>query len=284
MATVFMTDPATGRCALYDEAPGDGDVTNPNSQRNRPLNNPAAWLPNIYFHSDFNYLEVAVGPVALSITHSAVAVTPAPAESTINFGWNGGAIVDRLLYTHGLGYTPNIMIVLGNNVVWPGMPVQTTGDGGMRFATVYANATEVRMKEFGTTGPTTLPAVTLNYTLLVFANPPSPSGSILFDFDPMTGIVEMGRRKFKSDRRYLQVVAGGSPFTVSYGGRTIDLNNGAPRAIRADGTAFDPVPSSLGIALGRRGLTGTNFGWIYGNGMNYQGAYTSPGNIQVQAP
>lgn len=284
MPTVFMTDPATGRCALYDEAPGGGDVTNPNSMRNRPLNSPGSWLPNIYFHSDFNYLEVGFGPTNVTVNHASVPVTPAPDGATINFGWNGGATTDRLLFTHSLGYSPLAMVALGSNVVWPGVPVQSTGDGGMRFVTIYTTATEVRMREFGTTGPTNLPSVNLTYTILVFVNPPAPTGNVLFDFDPVTGITEMGRRKFKSDRRYLQVVPGGSPFTVSYGGRTIDLANGAPRAIRADGSAFDPVPSSLGIALSRVGLTGTNFGWSYGSGMNYTGSYSGPGNIQVQAP
>lgn len=284
MATVFMTDPATGRCALYDEAPGGGDVANPNSMRNRPLNNPTAWLSLIYFHSDFNYMEVSSGPTPVTVNHSAVSPIAPPIGATIDFGWNTAASTDRLLFSHGLGYTPTVMCTLGTNMLWPGMPVQSTGDGGVRFVTVYANSTQVRMKEFGTTGPTALPAVSLTYSLLVFANPPSPTGNVLFDFDPATGITEMGRRKFKSDRRYLQVVPGGSPFTISYGGRTIDLANGAPRAIRADGTAFNPIPSSLGSALARIDLNGTNYGYVYGSGMNYTGSYVSPGNIQVQAP
>ncbi|KKB09413.1 hypothetical protein [Devosia chinhatensis] len=284
MATVFMNDPATGRFALFDEAPGGGAVDNPNSLRNRPLNDPLNWLANIYFHSDFNYLEVAFGPTNVTVNHSAVSVVSPPIGATVQFGWNGGASVDRLLFTHSLGYVPLVMAVLGNNMVWPGMPVQSQGDGGVRFATIYATSTEVRMKEFGTTGPSTLAAASLTYTLLIFANQPSPTGNVLFDFDPVTGIVEMGRRKFKSDRRYLQVVPGGSPFGISYGGRTIDLANGAPRAVRADGTAFDPIPASLGAALSRLGYTGTDWGFIYGSGMNYTGSFTGPGQIQVQAP
>lgn len=285
-----MNDPSTGRFALYNEAPGGGSVSDPNSLRNRPLNNPESWLPNIFFHSDFNYLEVAFGPTNVNITHAAVSPATPPIGATTIFGWNSGANVDRLLFTHNLGYVPIVLVATGNNIIWPGMPVQSTGDGGVRFITIYATTTQVRMKEFGTTGPTTLPATTLTYTVLVFANPPTPSGTLLFDFNPSTGVIQMGRGKFRSDRRYLQVVPGGTPFGISYGGRTIDLANGAPRAIRADGTAFNPIPSSLGSALDRLGWpqpsypTGANWGLIYGNGMNYTGSYTNPGSIQVQAP
>lgn len=280
---VFMNDPATGRFALYDEAPGGGDVTNPNSMRNRPLNSPQDWLPNIYFHSDFNYLEVASGPITISVSHTAVTPGTKPPEATINFGWVS-SVTDRLLFTHNLGYTPTVMCALGNNILWPGMPVQSTSGSGQRFATVYSTTTQVRMKEFAATGTTALPAATLSYTLLVFANPPSTSGNILYDFDPLTGVTQMGRGKFNSSRRYLQVVSGGTPFGVSYGGKTIDLQNGAPRAVRPDGTTFNPVPSDLGLALPRVGLNGTNYGVQYGGSMGYTGSYTGPGNIQVQAP
>lgn len=285
MTSVFMIDETTGRCALFDEAPGGGDFDDPNSLRNRPLNDPLNWLANIYFHSDFNYLEVAFGPTNVTVNHSAVATIPKPAEQLVDFGWNN-SVTDRLLFTHSLGYQPIVLVVVGQNVVWPGMPVQvgTGATGGMRFASVYVTDTEVRMKEFASTGSIALPAISLTYTLLVFARPPVSTGNVLFDFDPVTGIVEMGRRKFKSNLRYLQVVGGGSPFGIAYGGKTIDLKNGAPRAFRADGTYFEPVPATLAMGNPRTNLTGGNYGWIWGNSMSYNGSYSGPGNIQVQAP
>lgn len=284
MPTVFMNDPTTGRFALYDEAPGGGSLNAPNSSRNRPLNSPENWLPNIYFHSDFNYLEVAIGPTNVTVTHPAVSVTSPPIGATVEWGWNGGVTADRLLLTHSLGYIPNVMVAIGQNVLWPGVPVQVESSGGMRFATVYATATEVRLREFGTTGQNPLPSATLTYTVLVFANPPPATGNVLFDFNPSTGVIQMGGGKFRSDRRYLQVVPGGTPFSVSYGGRTIDLQNGAPRAIRADGTPFDPIPSSLATAITRQGANGTTWGQVFGASMRYTGSYAGPGNIQVQAP
>lgn len=281
MPTVFMTDPITGRCALYDEPVNTGDFDNPNSARNAPLNNPAANLASIYFHSDFNYLEVIASPV-VTINHAAIpAVAPVPG-ATINFGWTG-ATANHLLYTHGLGYIPKVLAVVGNNTVWPGMPVQVSG-GATRFVSIYATATEVRMIEFSAASSITLPALSLDYSLLVMSDPPTPTGSILMDFDPTTGIVEMGREKFSSDRSYLQVVPGGSPFAISYGGKTIDLHNGAMRAFRPDGTVFDPVPSGLALGLTQLDLFGVSYGISYGSSMGYGASATAPGNIQVQAP
>lgn len=283
MPIAFMTDPVTGRVALYDEAPGGGDFDNPNSMRNRPLNDPKNWLSHIYFHSDFNYLEVVQGPTVVTVNHPSVAAIPAPPGATVNSGW-ASSVADHALLTHGLGYPPIVFVAQGNNIIWPGMPVQVDGIGGMRCATVYVTNTQVRLFETAAVGNSALVATNINYTVIVIKDPPAPSGSILFDFEPITGIVRMGREKFNSLRRYMQVVSGGTPFGISYGGRTIDLKNGAPRSVRPDGTAFDPILSALAIAIARIGLNGTNWGTTFGGSMAYNGSYTGPGSIQVQAP
>lgn len=276
-----MTDPITGRCALYDEPVNTGAFDNPNSARNAPLNNPASNLPFLYFHSDFNYLEVVATP-SVTVNHAAIPAAAVPAGATINFGW-ASAVADRLLYTHGFGYPPKVLAVLGNNTLWPGVPVQT-GSGATRFASIYVTNFEVRMVEFAAASPVALPAINLTYDLLVMSDPPSPSGSIMMDFNESTGIVQMGRGKFRSDRRYLQVVPGGSPFGIAFGGKTIDLNNGALRAFRADGTAFEPVPAALQLGLAQYDLFNNYYGISYGASMGYGGAATAPGIIQVQAP
>jgi len=283
MAIVFMTDPATGRCALFDEAPGGGAYDDPNSVRNAPLNNPVTWFANLYFHSDFNYMEVSYGPATATVSHPSVATIPS-IGGTISFGW-GSAIADHALYAHGLGYAPLALVALGNNILWPGMPVQVQGDGGMRFCTIYTDATHVRMYEFASVGISNLAPVSLDYTLLVFRNPPAPTGNILMDFNPSTGELQMGLGKFNSLRRYLQVVAGGTPFGIAEGGRTIDLANGSPRAFRPDGTYYEPIPANTRSALSRTDLRGTNWGSIYGNDMAYNGSFAGPpSSIQVQAP
>lgn len=277
MAVVFMTDPATGRCALYDEAPGGGAFDNPNSSRNRPLNSPTSWLANLYFHSDFDYMEVSHGPTNVVVNHAQVVPGTQPADANINFGWYATG-VDRLLLTHNLGYLPIAMVAYQNNLIWPGMPVQVQGDGGARFVSFYVTTTQVRLYEFASVVANTLVAAARTYTVLVFRRPPAPSGDILLDFNASTGILKMGRDKFISSRRYLQVVPGGTPFGIAHG-RTIDLKNGAPRAVRPDGTTYNPVPAALKFGINR-----PNFPTVYGASMAYNGNFVGPGSIEVQAP
>lgn len=283
MSVVMMNDPATGRFAIYDEAPGGGDPSDPNSLCNRPLNNPASWLDLIYFHTDLDYMEVINGPTTVTVNHAAVspAASP-PATATINFGLGNG-VADTLLLTHNLGYIPQAMVIVNGNVVWPGMPVQVDGSGGSRFVSFYVTTTQVRLYEYSSTGNSTLAATSLDYTVIVFKQPPVPSGNILFDFDTVTGVVQMGKGKFNSLRRYLQVVPGGSPFGVSLG-RTIDLSNGAIRAWRPDGNYYEPVPVGLVAYIPRPRAPGGFYGSSYGNDMSYNGSYGNPGAIQVQVP
>lgn len=281
MAIVFMTDPDTGRCALYDEDGTTGAANDPNAARNAPLNNPAAHLDKIYFHSDFDYMEVSHGPTVVSVSHSAVSIGSAPPGQLARFGY-ASAAADRLLLTHSLGYVPLAMVIYDDNVCWPGMPVQSDAGGGARFVTAYCTSSEVRLYEFASVGSSDLASVSRDYTVIVFKAPPAPSGNVLLDFDPGTGAVTMGMGKFDSSRRYLQVVAGGSPFGFALG-RTIDLDNGAPRAVRPDGTTFNPVPSGLQLGLSRSGM-GTDYGYSYGSSMAYAGSFSGPSSVQVQAP
>ena len=60
MVFVFMMDPNTGNIGLYDEPVSTGDFDNPNSARNAPLNNPEDNLAYVYWHIQFNNMEVAV--------------------------------------------------------------------------------------------------------------------------------------------------------------------------------------------------------------------------------
>ena len=276
MAKVFMTDPATGRCALFDEPVTTGDPTDPNSARNAPLNNPATNLADVYFHSDLDYMEISNYDAAKTISHALVTAAAAPGgiTSTANFGW-GTAIADHLLLTHGLGYIPHALVARGANLIYPGMPVQTDGLGGARYATIYCTTTEIRLYEFASTGAVDLAATNLNYEIMVFKQPPAASGSILLDYDPTSKDVTMGLGKFDSSRRYLQVVPGGSPLGLSYG-RQIDLDNGGIRFGYPDGSTSDPVPAISTKLIG--GIGG------FGTAMGYGGSFAAATAIQVQAP
>ncbi|MET3899663.1 hypothetical protein ABIB57_003625 [Devosia sp. UYZn731] len=276
---VLMFDPITARIALYTEPTLAGDPFDPNSARNAPLNSPAANLPSLYYHSDYDPMEVAVGPTDVLITHTAIpAGSGAPDAATINSQLvYGGYTQDRSLLAHGLPYVPDFLVVVGTQTLHPGYPVQYNAlDGRARCVTAYATATEIRIYETGIQTSSVLAAVNVTYTVIVLKRPPAPVGSVLFEFDPVTGITTMARGKFSSNRRYLQIVAGGSPFGFPLG-RTIDLANGTFRSVQPDGTIRDVVPAAFKLSFG---FGGPNFG----PAGNYNGSFTGDPQIQVQAP
>ena len=279
MADVFMSDPATGRCALYTEPTASGDPQDPNSARNAPLNNPASNLAALYYHSDYDPVEVAFGPTNTTISHATIAAGTGPGGLvTVNGGQAyGGYTTNHLLLTHSLGYVPDFMVSVGSQTLHPGYPVQYEGgDGRSRCVTAYATTTEIRLHEFGIQTSNALAAVSETYTTLVFKQPPAASGNVLMDFDPATGILKMAKNKFSSDRKYHQIVAGGSPFGFPTG-RTIDLGNGTFRSVAPNGSIRDVIPSSFAISFGA-------YSTSYGPGGNYNGSFTGDPQILVQAP
>lgn len=281
MTNKFMADPVTGQCALFTEIGTTGAFDDPTAARNAPLLSPASHLGNLKFHSDLDHFEVAFSGSA-SIVHAAISAISVPAGQNLAFEWNA-ASDDQLLFTHSLGYVPFVLVVVGSNILWPGMPVQAV-TGGARYASAYADTTTVRIATTAAIGATAMPSQATTYSYLVFKDPPAAFGNVLFDFDPGTGIVSMGLGKFSSDRAYLQVVPGGSPFGFAMG-RSIDLNNGAPRAWKPDGTTVDAVPTGLKSFLLMQSYDGATIGTPpVGNDMSYGGAYGGPTAIQVQAP
>ena len=283
-----------GTVAMFDEATGGGDQFDKTSSRNRPANDPASWLSSIYFHSGLDIVEV-VSDTTVSITHAAVTgstsggirssdgVGSASSENAAVVRYNAGS-TDDLAVTHGLGYIPDALVVVSGNVLDPGMPVQLTGTGLGRYASLYLTTTTARIKTWASVSGSNLPSVTLSYRIIILRQPRTASGNKLFDFDPTTGITKMAKDRFSTDRNYLQVVAGGSPFGIAYG-KTIDLAGGAPKFCFPDGTTFEPVPNTLksrlviGYGNGAATYTGS-----YGSAMNYSGSATSPTQILVQAP
>jgi len=279
MVDVFMTDPATGRCALYTEPVNMGDFDDPNSARNAPLNNPGANLQYLYFHSDYDPMEVAFGPTTVAVSHGTIpAGSPSGGIAGLNNGRVfGGYSTSHVLLTHSLGYEPDFFILQGLNAVHPGYPIQfDSADGRSRNVTAYATTSQIILYEYGVQTSNALAGLSVNYTTLVLKRPPAASGDILMDFDPVSGIVKMGLDKFSSDRRYLQIVSGGSPFSLPLD-RTIDLANGAPRSVSPDGAIRDVIPASFSISYGYGPPT-------FGPGGDYNGTFTGSPSIQVQAP
>lgn len=277
MPIVFMTDRISGACAMYEEPPGGGSYDNRNAPRNAPLLNPTAYMQYVYFHSSLDFLEVA-SETNVSITHpSANGASSSGDEAVetsklVKFKSSTSTVT---LVTHNLGVIPDVLVSVGGNTLWPGMPVQASSNGRARYAVVFVNTTQVRLYTWTSVNALNLPAITLTYKVTVFRPPPAPSGNLLFNADGPTKRVVMGRGKFDSDRRYLQIVSGGSPQGLVLG-RPGDLANGAVRLYRPNGTSYEPVPDDLAGVLR---LTGT-----FGNSMGYDGNYSAPSAIQVQAP
>lgn len=240
MPVVFMNDITTGRVALYEETPGGGDVTDPNSNRNRPINDPLTWLEYVKFHPDFDYYQVHSGPTTVAINHSAVA-----GVSGVSVGVSG--LVTRTgnfystthtLVTHNLGYIPKYMVVQGGRIVAPGTLLSLTA-GQNRNVTPYATTTTINLYETAGVGATTLPALSLNYDVIVFRQPVADS-PYERDFDPVTGRMILGFGKFDSEYKVLRSVGSAgstSPFDISLG-PTIDIRNGAVKIVLADGTTL----------------------------------------------
>jgi hypothetical protein len=294
MVLAFREFPAENIVALFDEPAGsDGEVHDINAPRNAPAKNPAAHLDKIYFHSNLDSMEV-LADTTVSVAH---ALVPATSNGdTGSSGSNGSGTanqegqpkylassINRTLYTHNLGYPPHCFALVDGKVLWPGMPVQTFAGGRGRYCSLYVTPTIVGLREWTSMSATDLPAISKDYRLLIIKQPPaSPTDGKLFYLNPETGIVKVGRGRFSSDRRYLQVVPGGTPWSFP-GGRMLDLKNGAPRFLMPDGTIYEPVPATARARMVVQYATGTYTG-AWGALMNYNGSFVLPAQIKVQAP
>jgi hypothetical protein len=279
MVDVLFIDPETGDTALFVDPGGGGAWDDIAAPMNRPAKNPLNWLSHIYFHSALDPMEVAIGPTNVSVSHGTIpAGTPSGGVVGLNNGRvYGGYTTSHVLLTHSLGYVPDFFILQGSNTLHPGYPIQfDSADGRSRNVTAYATTSQIILYEYGVQTSNALAGVSVTYTLLVLRRPPAPTGSAMMEFDPDTGVVKMGRDKFSSDRRYLQVVPGGSPYSLPLE-RTVDLANGAPRSVSPDGTIRDVVPPSFRIAYGFGGPS-------FGPDGNYNGSFTGAPAIQVKAP
>lgn len=277
MAVMFLSDPATGVCALFDDPGGGGAWDDINAPENRPAKDPLSWLSHLYFHSSLDPMEVAVGPTNVSVSHASIpAGSGGGGVPTFNNAqFYGEWTATHVLLNHGLGYVPDFLLLSGSNVIHPGFPIQfDSASGRSRCVTAYATNSQIILHEFGIKSSSAMPALAATYTLIVLRRPPPPDGNVLFEFEPASGLVRMGLEKFRSDRRYLQVVPGGSPFGLPTG-KTIDLRNGTFRSVAPNGTIRDIVPATFRVAFAST---------TFGPDGNYNGSFTGTPAVQVQAP
>lgn len=240
MATVFMTDPATGRCALFNEPNTTGEPSDRNAPRNAPLLNPVGYLPNILFCSDFDYFQVVVGPSGVTITQDGLAT----ATNSIPIGVYTYTLVgaraegNYLLATHNLGYIPRYMIIYNGRLLVPNTIIRNSS-GQVRVVTPYATSSQIRLHEVRLVNDSSMPAENYSYTVVVFKQPVA-SGSALMENDPTTGAVRMGYNKFDSSLRMLRRsgISGDTPFDIILQ-PYIDISNGRTRQVFPGGVIID---------------------------------------------
>lgn len=275
MALRFATFNAEGIFAMFEEAPGGGDRRDINSLRNRPAKDPENWLPNIHIHSDLDLFEVAFFEPK-TVAHAAVAagVSPNGINSTDNFGLGTGS-GNHLLLQHDLDYIPMALVVQGENMLYSGMPVHTDGVGGARHVSVELTTTQIRLREFASTGPVSLAAISLEYLVIVLKDPVGPVGDKLFKFRGATGVLSLAQETIVTDRRYLQVAPEGTPFGLGID-RQMDVANGGIRYSLANGSNIEPVPAFSTRLV--QPLSG------FGSPMGYNGDHDGGEVIPVYAP
>jgi len=279
--TAFMGNAVSGLVAAYDEPNETGNPFDPTSARNAPLYDLAGNLDKVRYHSQADHFELGFQGTA-SVTFAAVSAVGTPSSIAEAYGTNAGSHSD-ILFEHDLGYLPYALVVIDGKAIYPGMPIQIGSHGAVRYGTIWVDETYIGIDTICTIGDTDLPTATLDFAYLIFKRPPAPSGDTLFAFDAETGITEMGLGQVSSDRLYLQVAPGGSPFGIPLDGRSIDLDNGAPKAWLADGSTVAPVPAGLKSYLPF--LNGNNVdlgGETLGASMGYGGSYAGPSFVSLQ--
>lgn len=227
--------------ACFDEPSSSGDVFDINAARNAPAKTPADHLDDLTWHSACFQYEVAAGPVDVTINHASLAskaeyygvvynggsvVSPTP--TGVAFLVNGDQrTTDILLYTHGLGYVPKAMVVYDGRRLPSGYTIQSQSGGRSRRVSFYVTSTGVYLREHATSGASSLSAVSITYTVLVFRTRAPDGGLPLFGYDGSDLVLARGI--INSSRRYLRRTGSGdSPFSLNMG-PTIDIDNGAVR-------------------------------------------------------
>lgn len=235
------------RCAIYQEAPGGGDPMDPASLRNRPVVDPSNWLANIRFHSDFDYYGVAAYTLATTLFHAAVpgAVRQGSNSVTASFIGQSG-VTDQVLLQHDLGYVPEFYGIQAGRLIPNGIPVQYPGPGRMRWASIYATASQIRVQTFGFSSDAELPAASITYGAIVFRDHAPVNGEDMLRLAP--GDVVFGQGKFRMSDPHLRVVEGsGSQFAIATS-RTAGVANGGLRAWLPNGTSLDWGAYNGGLA------------------------------------
>jgi hypothetical protein len=240
-----------------------------------------------------NHLEVAAEGGITRSQGSAPAASFSGAggdsDASVNAAYGYGSTrEDFAILTHGQGYPTYAAVVFDDKVLHPGMPVQVGSTGEVRYATPYVTDTEVRVETWCSIGQNVLPSASIAYQALAFRDPRGPSGNSRLKGDASTGVVTAGRGRFANNRKYVQIVDGGSPFVMPKG-RAGDADNGAARLIDGDGGVTDTVPSGTKQKIVTTFDPGDSTSAqttpsSFGADMVYGGSFASPSLLSLQVP
>ncbi|KKB12361.1 hypothetical protein VE25_07330 [Devosia geojensis] len=238
---------AQGVVAVYTEAAGGGDPLDFDAPCNAPAKSPMAHLDKIAFHSDFFQYEIAIGPTRVDLTHPAVPTATVTWQAPplfvnyptrLSYTTYGQQVAGaQALLTHGLGYTPLVMVAVNGAIAVGGTIVQESS-AGRRFASVYANGSQVGIAWCGYSSTVDLPAIAVSYDVMVFRTPAADPAQPLFSGNPTQ--FQVGRGKVRSSASYLRRrTASESPFDFDLA-RTVDLANGGARVTTGGNVRQDP--------------------------------------------
>lgn len=235
------------RVAIYEEAPGGGDPLEPTSLMNRPIISPLSWLPNVYFHSDFDYYNTVIA-TTVTITQSSYPVGTSGPVSVGGVVRNSKTYTgDYALITHNLGYIPKFYAAIGGKMIPNTYPIQIESGAAFRYVCVYATTTQIRVFEtVQTSNAISMPATNFSYQLLVFADSDIDALLPMLEIEP--GSVIFGQGKFRMDRPPMRIAASGeSPFAQALGVSSA-IRNGSVRSYLPNGSAVDAGPYNGSLA------------------------------------
>lgn len=232
MTFCFFISADDEKLAIW-EKPLSGDIF-------APYDDPLANMDKVKFHSDLQYLASQAVSSNITINHTSLAGVTGTGYQAGNGGGpasgssapisDGQIRVSSIeLSTHGLGYVPLCYVLYNNRIVSPGTVVQTDSDM-IRMVSVYVTTTKVFLREIAISSAVALPAISRDYSVLVFREPiadPLQPTLFLSRDNPMV----LAKGKITEDNRPLRAsVASDARFYVPIE-RTIDIKNGAIRNI-----------------------------------------------------
>ena len=231
MANVlFRAKESAGRVAIW-EKPASGD-------RLAPFDDPLAHFDLIRFCSDFQYLSVTEA-AEVEVNHTLLAGATGTGYSVSNGTdstnssaaiTNGQTRVTTInLLEHGLPYVPQFAVVHDGRLVTAGFVAQQA-TGQVRMVSAFANSTHICLREVAISSSADLPAVELDYDVLVFAEPTADPTKPFLRIKPDTEICLGWGKVLDSHRALRRAASGDATFYVPIS-RTVDIRNGAIRNI-----------------------------------------------------